>query len=161
MKCNFPFSSFLIVLFLFFFSSLYSSFYAGFNDMTCMRDLRPSLKSQSNYEIVIQEIECDVESEYDEDKAFEEISKELSHFEEKPKPNLSDTEAINLGDPDNIRETKISVHLEPQLREEIIKALLEYKDVFAWSYDNMPDLSTDLVVHKLPLTRHSFLSSRS
>ena len=118
--------------------------------MTCMRNLRPSLKSQSSSEIVIQEIEYDVESEYEENEAFEEISKELSHFEEKPKPNLSDTEAINLGDQDNVRETKISVHLEPQLREEIIKALFEYKDVFAWSYDDMPGLSTDLVVHKLP-----------
>ena len=85
--------------------------------MTCMRNLRPSLKSQSNSEIIIQEIECYDESEYYEDEAFEEISKELSHFEENPKPNLSDTEAINLGGPDNVRETKISVHLEPQIKE--------------------------------------------
>jgi len=28
--------------------------------------------------------------------------------------------------------------------------LQEYKDVFAWSYDDMLGLSTDLVVHKLP-----------
>ncbi|XP_019240597.1 PREDICTED: uncharacterized protein LOC109220593, partial [Nicotiana attenuata] len=76
--------------------------------------------------------------EYDDEEAFEEVSKELSHFEENPKPNLNDTEVINLGDQDNVRETKISVHLEPQLREEIIKALLEYEDVFAWSYDDMP-----------------------
>ncbi|XP_070029361.1 uncharacterized protein [Nicotiana sylvestris] len=75
------------------------------NDMTCMRTLRPSLKSQSNSEIIIQQIECDDEIEYDEEEAFKEISKELSHFEEKPKPNLNETEAINLGDPDNIRET--------------------------------------------------------
>jgi len=59
-----------------------------------MRNLRPSLKSQSNSEILIQEIECDDESEYDEDEAFEEISKELSHFEEKPKPNLSQKQSI-------------------------------------------------------------------
>ncbi|XP_070029555.1 uncharacterized protein [Nicotiana sylvestris] len=95
--------------------------------------------------------EYDNESEYDEDEAFEEISKELNHFEEKPKPNLNKTEAINLGDPDNVRETKISVYLEPQIREEIIKALLEYKDIFAWSYDDMPGLITDLVVYKLPV----------
>ncbi|XP_070004246.1 uncharacterized protein [Nicotiana sylvestris] len=100
------------------------SFYAGFNDMTRMTNLRPSLKSQSNSEIIIQEIECENESEYDEDEDFEEISKELSHFEEKPNPNLNNTEAINLGDPDN--------------------------DIFAWSYDDMPSLSTDLVVHKFP-----------
>ncbi|XP_070020626.1 uncharacterized protein [Nicotiana sylvestris] len=43
-------------------------------DMTCMRNLWPSLKSQSNSEIIIQEIECNDESEYDEDEAFEKIS---------------------------------------------------------------------------------------
>ncbi|XP_070028927.1 uncharacterized protein [Nicotiana sylvestris] len=118
--------------------------------MTCMRNLWPSFKSQSNSEIIIQEIECDDEVECDDDEAYEEISKELSHFEEKSKPNLNDTEAVNLGDQDNIRETKITVHLEPQLKEEIIKVLFEYKDVFAWSYDDIPGLSTDLVIHKLP-----------
>ncbi|XP_070017031.1 uncharacterized protein [Nicotiana sylvestris] len=53
------------------------------------------------------------------------------------------------GDQDNVRETKISVHLEPQGKEEIIKTLFEYKDVFAWSYDDMSGLGIDLVVHKL------------
>ena len=77
---------------------MYSPFYAGINDMTCMRNLRPSFKSQSNSEVIIQEIERDDELEFDDDEAYEEISKELSHFEEKPKPNLNDTEAVNLGD---------------------------------------------------------------
>ncbi|XP_070020727.1 uncharacterized protein [Nicotiana sylvestris] len=69
---------------------------------------------------------------------------------EKPKPNLSETEAIDLGDQDDVRETKISVHLEQQVKEEIIKILFEYKDVFAWSYDDIPGLRNDLVAHKLP-----------
>ncbi|XP_070040077.1 uncharacterized protein [Nicotiana tomentosiformis] len=125
-------------------------FYAGFNDMTCMRNFQPNLKSQSNSEITIQEVDCDDETEYDEEAAFQEINRELNHFEEKPRPNLNETEAINLGDQDNIGETKISVHLEPQIKEEIIKALFEYRDVFARSYDDMPGLSTDLVVHKFP-----------
>ncbi|XP_070029513.1 uncharacterized protein [Nicotiana sylvestris] len=110
-----------------------SSFYVSFNEMTCMRNLRTSLKK------------------YDEDEAFEKISKELSHFEEKPNSNLNETEAINLGDPDKVKETKISVHLEPRIREEIVKALLEYKDIFVWSCDDMPGLSSNLVVHKLPI----------
>ncbi|XP_070035361.1 uncharacterized protein [Nicotiana tomentosiformis] len=139
------------VSFLFFcFFSLYNSFYAGFNDMTCMRNFQPNLKSQSNSEITIQEVEGDDETEYDEEATFEEVSRELKHFEEKPKPNLNETEAINLGDQNNVRETKISVHLEPQIKEEIIKTLFAYKDVFTWSYDDMPGLSTDLVAHKLP-----------
>ncbi|XP_070018132.1 uncharacterized protein [Nicotiana sylvestris] len=52
------------------------SFYADFNDMTYMRNLRPSLKSQSNSKIVIQEIECDDELKYDEDETFDEIIEE-------------------------------------------------------------------------------------
>ncbi|XP_070005323.1 uncharacterized protein [Nicotiana sylvestris] len=95
-------------------------------------------------------VEVGESSKYDEEATFEEISKELKQFEEKPKPNLSETEAINFGDQDDVREIKISVNLEPRIKEEIIKILFEYKDVFAWSYDDMPGLSTDLVVHKLP-----------
>ncbi|XP_070026183.1 uncharacterized protein [Nicotiana sylvestris] len=110
---------------------------------------KPSLKNQSNSEITIQEVEYDDEIEYDEEAAFDEISKELKQFEEKPKPNLSETEAIHLGDQDDVRETKISVHLEPKVKEEIIKILFEYKDVFAWSYDDMSGLSTDLLTAKV------------
>jgi len=84
---------------------LYSSFYANINDMTYVRNLRPSFKSQSNSEIIIQENECDDELEFEDDEAYEEISKELSHFEENPKPNLNDTEAVNLGDQENVCET--------------------------------------------------------
>ncbi|XP_070054563.1 uncharacterized protein [Nicotiana tomentosiformis] len=127
----------------------FCSFYAGFNDLTCIRNFQPNLKSQSNSEITIQEVECDDETKYDEEAAFEEISGELKYFKGKPKPNLNEIEAINLGDQDNVRETMISVHLELQIKEEIIKALFEYKDIFAWSYDDMPSLRIDLVVHKL------------
>jgi len=140
-------SHFDFVLFFFF---LNSSLFTGSNDMACTADLRPSLINQSESDLMIQEVSCDDESEYDEDKAFEEINRELCQFEEKPKPNLNDTEAVNLGDADNVRETKISIHIEPNVREELIKTLVEFKDVFAWSYDDMPGLRTKLVVHKLP-----------
>ncbi|XP_070015359.1 uncharacterized protein [Nicotiana sylvestris] len=69
------------------------SFYADINDMTCLRNLRPSFKSQSISKIIMQKIECDDELEFEDDEVYEDISKELSHFEEKAKPNLNDTEA--------------------------------------------------------------------
>ncbi|XP_070011460.1 uncharacterized protein [Nicotiana sylvestris] len=90
-------------------------------------------------------IEAGEGSKYDEDEAFEEINMELSQFEEKSKPNLNDTEAINLGDADDIRETIISIQIAPNIREELIKTLIKFNDVFAWSYDDMPGLRTDLV----------------
>ena len=63
---------------------------------------------------------------------------------------MSETETINLGDREIIKETKISAHVRHQ-KDDIIQALFDYKDVFASSYDDMPGLSTDMVVHKLPI----------
>ena len=112
--------------------------------MTCMRNFQPDLKIQTNQDVMKQD------GEYDEEEALEEISKELEQFEDKPNPNLNEIEPINLGNQEDVRETKISVHALPQLKDKMIQALIDYKDVFAWSYDDMPGLSTELVAHKLP-----------
>ncbi|XP_070028851.1 uncharacterized protein [Nicotiana sylvestris] len=117
---------------------------ADFNNMTCMHNSCPDLKKLSNFKIMHQEVECD------EDEVVEEIKRELEQFENKPKPNLNETEPINLGSHEEIRETKISIHTEQNTRDALIQLLFEYKDVFAWSYNDMPGLSADLVVHKLP-----------
>ena len=60
-------------------------------------------------------------------------------------------EAINLGTEEERREVKIGTTLSPTIKERLIDLLREYSDVFAWSYQNMPDLDTDIVVHRLPL----------
>ena len=39
----------------------------------------------------------------------------------------------------------------PTTKEKLIELLREYSDVFAWSYQDMPGLDTDIVVHCLPL----------
>ncbi|XP_070019476.1 uncharacterized protein [Nicotiana sylvestris] len=51
---------------------------------------------------------------------------------------------------EEVRETKISIFTGEKTRDALIQLLLEFKDVFAWSYGDMPGLSVDLVVHKLP-----------
>ncbi|XP_070022473.1 uncharacterized protein [Nicotiana sylvestris] len=60
------------------------SFYAGCNDMTCMRNFQTSLKSQSNPEIIIQEVEYDDETEYEEEAAFEEIDDVIIKSKKQP-----------------------------------------------------------------------------
>ena len=60
-------------------------------------------------------------------------------------------EAINLGTEKERREVKIETTLSPTIREKLIDLLREYNDVFAWSYQDMPGLDTDIVVHCLPL----------
>ncbi|XP_070004943.1 uncharacterized protein [Nicotiana sylvestris] len=112
----------------------------GFNNMTCMRNSCSDLEKLSNIEITHQEVE------YEEDEIVEEIKTELEQFENKPKPNLNEIETINIGSPEEVREMKISIHTEQKTRDILIQLLFEYRDVFAWSYDDMPGLSVDLVV---------------
>ena len=66
-------------------------------------------------------------------------------------PHQEFTEAINLGTEEERREVKIGTTLSPTIREKLIDLLREYSDVFAWSYQDMPGLDTDIVVHRLPL----------
>ena len=75
----------------------------------------------------------------------------MEEFENREKPNLEETKTVNLGDHDEIKETSISVHLVVPQREELIHLLREYINMFAWSYNDMPGLSTSIVSHKLPI----------
>ncbi|XP_070002634.1 uncharacterized protein [Nicotiana sylvestris] len=58
--------------------------------------------------------------EYEEDVLPAELTKELEQFENKSKPNLDETEHINLGDSESIKETRISVHLTPSEKEKYL-----------------------------------------
>ena len=66
-------------------------------------------------------------------------------------PHQEITEAINLGTKKERKEVKIGTTLSPATRKELIDLLQEYNDVFAWSYQDMPGLNTDIVVHCLLL----------
>ena len=62
-------------------------------------------------------------------------------------PHLEITEAINLGTEKEKKEVKIKTTLSPATRKELIDLLQDYSDVFVWSYQDMPGLDTDIVVH--------------
>ncbi|EOY00162.1 Uncharacterized protein TCM_009817 [Theobroma cacao] len=66
-------------------------------------------------------------------------------------PHQETLEMINLGNEENKKEVRIGTTLVPIEKEKLIKLLHEYEDVFAWSYQVMPRLNTDIVAHKLPL----------
>ena len=66
-------------------------------------------------------------------------------------PHQEITEAINLGTEEERKEVKIETMLSPATRKELIDLLQDYNDVFAWSYQDMSSLDTDIVVHRLPL----------
>ena len=66
-------------------------------------------------------------------------------------PHQEVTEAINLRTEEKRRKVKIGTTLSPTIKEKLIDLLQDYNDVFAWSYQDMSGLDTDIVVHRLPL----------
>ena len=66
-------------------------------------------------------------------------------------PHKETTELINLGNNDDVKEVKIGSSLSPMERQKMEELLREYVDVFAWSYQDMPGLNSEIVEHQLPL----------
>ena len=59
-------------------------------------------------------------------------------------------ETINLGTAEDKKEVKVGANLELSVKERLVQLLNEYIEIFAWSYEYMPGLDTDIVVHRLP-----------
>src|ERR1044072_3086790 len=60
-------------------------------------------------------------------------------------------EEVDLGDGEVKRPTYISAKIDPSLKNQVVCLLKEFKDCFAWDYNEMPGLSRDLVEHRLPI----------
>ncbi|CAL8112756.1 unnamed protein product [Prunus armeniaca] len=61
-----------------------------------------------------------------------------------------ETVILNEDFPD--RWVKIGTNLGPDLRRQFIDFLRRPAEVFAWSYDDMPDISPDVISHKLSIS---------
>jgi hypothetical protein len=80
------------------------------------------------------------------------ILEALERQDEGSKPNVEELEIINLADEsEEPREVKIGTHCTTEQKEALIALLREFHEIFAWSYQDMPGLDTDIVVHKIPL----------
>ena len=59
---------------------------------------------------------------------------------------------INLADEcKNEKPVKIGVKFPKDMKFELIALLKEFKEIFAWSYQDMPGLDTEIVVHRIPV----------
>ena len=79
------------------------------------------------------------------------VAEEFLQFENQHKLNLKETEAINLGYQECVKEVNISVHLNESQRKGLIHLLIEYIDMFVWEVSDMLWISTNMVTHKLPI----------
>ena len=78
------------------------------------------------------------------------VKEEKSTTAEPKMTAKEELEIINLSDdPDVNKPISISVSLSIEERKCMIDLLHEYKDMFAWDYDEMPEIDPGLVAHFL------------
>ena len=70
-------------------------------------------------------------------------------MEDGNQPTIDDREELNIGTLEEPRPIFIGAHLSKQNKEEYRKFLSENRDVFAWTYEEMPGLDPGVVVHRL------------
>ncbi|MCI04702.1 hypothetical protein A2U01_0025749, partial [Trifolium medium] len=76
----------------------------------------------------------------DEPLGFEKDPMSSSHRMQAQDP----LQEIDIGDGTIKRPTYISTNIDPSLRKQVVELLKEYRDCFAWDYNEMPGLSKDL-----------------
>ncbi|KAI5398880.1 hypothetical protein KIW84_064315 [Lathyrus oleraceus] len=114
---------------------------------TLIKPIEPNLPTPSpNFEFPVFEAEED-----DVEEIPDDITRLLEHGEKIIQPHLENLETVNLGSEDCVCEVKIRALLEESVKKGLIELLREYFDVFAWSYEDMLGLDTDIVQHFLPL----------
>jgi hypothetical protein len=67
------------------------------------------------------------------------------------RPHPEEVEDYNIGTKKDPKLIKISKYLPAQIKNKYVEFLKHYKDVFAWSYDDLKTYDTYVIEHKIPL----------
>ena len=79
-----------------------------------------------------------------------ELSRLLQQEERAIQPLEEPVETLNLGTKTDRKEVKIVANLKVKVKQWLIQMLHVYIEIFSWSYEDMPGLYTDIVVHRIP-----------
>ena len=90
-------------------------------------------------------MQVDSNSEFSEDEPGE----ASQVFEDGGQATINELKELNLGTNENLRPINVSMFLSPSEEKSYFELLLDYKDVFAWSYKEMPGLDPKVAVHQL------------
>ena len=58
-------------------------------------------------------------------------------------------ETVALAEDETTKTTRIGTTLSLGMRTRLIQFLKENLDVFAWSHEDMPDISPEIILHRL------------
>ena len=70
-------------------------------------------------------------------------------------PIIKETQPINLGTDDEPKMIQVGNTLTTLEKDALVVLLIEFKEVFAWSYEDMPGIDIDIVQHCIPIDEAS------
>ncbi|XP_052489886.1 uncharacterized protein LOC105762019 [Gossypium raimondii] len=111
----------------------------------------PVMNPEINFEKVVCLGEFEADENVEDCVSSPDLLRMVEQEEKQILPHQESVEVVNLENEEEKQEVKIGTSISKNKRQDLIALLHEYKDVFAWSYQDMPGLNTDIVVHKLPL----------
>ena len=59
-------------------------------------------------------------------------------------------DTVNLGIEEDKKEVKVGANLKLNVKKCLVQLLQYYVEVFSWTYEDMPGIDADIVVHRLP-----------
>ena len=120
-------------------------FLSVFNSSRCLNNEHKDCKNSYPYfdfERSSYVNKAEFEEDIDESDLPPEMLRLLTMEDKQILPHQEVTELVNLGTDDEKKEVKIDSSLDASVKKEIINLLKEYTDIFAWSYQDMPELCT-------------------
>ena len=78
-----------------------------------------------------------------------------SFTDERVSPPFDDLETVDLGTTNRIRELRTGNSLSANERDSLLKLIISYLYIFAWSYETWQALTPSIVQHHLSLVPHA------
>ena len=85
---------------------------------------------------------------------LEDAQEAPASFEEGNQGTIDELKQVNLGTEQDPRPIFISAYLTLEEEKSYLDLLKEYRDVFAWSYKEMPGLDLKVAVHHLAVRKN-------
>ena len=70
-------------------------------------------------------------------------------IKEKEEDKVEALETVELVEGETAKATRIGTALRPEMRARLIQLLKENLDVFTWSHEDMPDISSEVIQYRL------------
>ena len=70
-------------------------------------------------------------------------------IEEKEEEKVEALETMELVDEEPMKTTRVGTTMSVDMKKKLVQFLKENLDIFAWSHEDMPGISLEIIQHKL------------